>query len=131
MADKIKVLYLINSVCLFQTNSYIHAVHTPFLKTHFFPPIILPRSGASYTCYWNFSSLKITSNQEKLIPNADNIINKGSNCVIRVYIAHCKITACACINDMVQHHYYVFHVPLLFFLQTIDRRQILPEVRHM
>jgi len=72
MADKIKVLYLINSVCLFQTNSYIHAVHTPLYKTHFFPPIILPRSGASYTCYWNFSSLKITSNQEKLIPNADN-----------------------------------------------------------
>ena len=27
---------------------------------------------------------------------------------------------------MVKHHYHVFHVPRRFFLQTIDRRQILP-----
>ena len=59
------------------------------------------------------------SNREKLIPNADisayclllchgEIITKGSNCVIRIYV---KITAYACINDMDKHYYHGFHVP--------------------
>ena len=66
--------------------------HLPYMlvvKTHFFTPIVVSKSGASYTCYWNFpcftcywifscftcywnfSSLKMPSNREKLIPNVN------------------------------------------------------------
>jgi len=31
---------------------------------------------------------------------------------------------------MVKHH-HIFHVPRRFFLQTVDRRQILPGVSYM
>ena len=41
--------------------------------------------------------------------------------------------AWACINGMVKHHYHTslsrFPHALMVLLQTIDRRQILPEVR--
>jgi len=32
---------------------------------------------------------------------------------------------------MVKHPYHIFHMPRQLFLQTIDHRQILPNVRYM
>jgi len=61
------------------------------------------------------------------------IINKGRNGGICMYGKKhiVKITASACINGMVKHHYHIFHLPHRFFLQTIDRHQILPGVMYM
>jgi len=47
-----------------------YRIHLCIRRT-FFLHFLSRSQDASYTCYWNFSSLKMPSNREKLIPNGD------------------------------------------------------------